>query len=213
MKQTLVVLALTCMALVANAAPVSCASISIGSATTFGQLQSSGGCQDQDKMYTDWAGNLPSNTVVSIQTVAGLIDTHIVTIGDLDIGTWTFDYIITIDPLTPDYAYRNIIGVTLGFDSAGVDGNSATKEIYAGGTLQGGVLDTLFSTGSPDTSVPMAEKSLFIRETVSVTNGTYTSTTNSFTQAVVPEPATNALIGFGLLGLVWLGRKKMSAEA
>jgi len=216
MKKTLAVLAISCLAMMANAAPVSCASISIGSTTTFGQLQSSGGCQDQDKQYTDWTGNLPSDTLISIQTVAGLVDTHILTIGDLDIGAWTLGYIIAIDPLAADNALRNITGVTLGFDSAGAAGNSATKTIYAGGSVLGGVLDTLFSNGSTDASVAMSEKSLLIMEAISVTNGTYTSTSNSFTQAVdavVPEPATNALIGCGLLGLVWLRRKMKSAEA
>ncbi len=214
MKTILGILASTALAATLHAAPlVSCASISVNGKTTYGQLLQAGGCQDQDKQYTGWSGNLPSNTVVGISTVTGLIDSHIVNIGALGIGAYSLAYVISIDPLVADYALRNITSVTLGFDSAGVPGNQAQKLVYAGGTPAGALLATLTSSGVPTTSGSFQQKSLYISETINVTNTAYQSTTNSFTQELsrppdIPEPTTNALIGCGLVGLVFLKRRK-----
>lgn len=205
MRTLLLAVSFLVLALPALAAPVSCATT-----TTFGDLTGAvDGCQDQDKIYSNWFGDLPSGTEVLIETVSGLVDTHIVSIGALDIGTYTFGYMISIDPLTPDYDFRNITQVTLGFDSAGQPGNAAYKEIYLNGVL----FDTLFSSGGVDASALFSEKSVQIVEIISVTNSTYQSTTNSFTQEVtaIPEPGTYAMIGFGLLGLV-LSTKRRSAS-
>ncbi|MBE0657203.1 MAG: PEP-CTERM sorting domain-containing protein [Bryobacteraceae bacterium] len=193
------------MALSALAAPCT-------TPTTFGDLQSLGstGCQDQDKIYNNFDGTLPAGTVIDIESVLGLVDTHLISIGSLPIGVYTLEYLITIDPLTADYEDRNITQVSLGFDSAGAPGNSASKQIWVGGQL----LDTLFSSGGIDLSIPFSAKSVSIMETITVTNSTYQSTTNAFTQEVsaIPEPGTYAMIGFGLLGLV-LSRRRFASRS
>lgn len=101
-------------------------------------------------------------TAAQIQTVAGLIDTHIVSFGGLGMGEYVYSHMITIDPPTPDYDSRFLTQVALGFDAAGQAGNSANKQIWSKGIS----LDTLSSSGGVYVSIARIRKSLLIVESI-----------------------------------------------
>ncbi len=208
MKKVLAIAVLATIGAAVNAAPIDCSTVS-----TYQQLLDSNnnpepGCQDQDKIYSNWGGTVPGGTAVSISSVLGAVDQHSVTFGDLGFGaTYDLSYVIEIEP-TPANVNRWITQVDLDTDAAAGSG-SATKVIYAWNGAQGVLLDTLVSSnGIPDSSVPIHEKALLINETFSVVTSAYNSSTNVFYQSVdaIPEPGTYALMGIGLIGLGILSR-------
>jgi hypothetical protein len=196
----------------ASAAPIQCSTVS-----TFQQLVTASsnpdpGCQDQDKIYSNWSGTLPGSTPVLISFVVGtLAEQHSVNIGDLaPSGTpYTLSYVVSVDP-TPATANNWITRVFLDADAPAGSG-TVTKDVYAWNGSQGALLDSLVSAnGVPDITPPIHEKAVLIIETFDITTSAYNSSTNVFVQEItdIPEPATYALIGVGLIALAVRARRK-----
>ncbi len=189
-------------------------SLHAGIDTTLRQWKDVGKITDQDKIYTFGSTDLDLAIGVSFDLdVFPTEDIHQVTVDKIGSGTWFLEYTITIDPLS-DFYFK---AVSLG---SNVPGSSPDVLVEKFVSYDGGPLFTLSSLSGaadgPDLVFPVLTKELLIRDVFKVDTGVVSgtgilnSTTNTFTQARVPEPAS--IVSFGglalLMGVVMMRRRK-----
>ena len=176
--------------------------LTVGSWASYGAVTTGtgDGVQQQDKLWTlvSSSANLDTTTVTFSMFTSGGEDYHILTInGPLGPGTYDLDYSIQINE-PPATGFNNVsLGVTLNGTSPSA---TVTKDLY---DADGGLLDTLTSVNgnsvsTSPTSPVNGATFLMVDEEIVVSSGFVYGTTDTYTETLVPEPAT--LIVWSLLG-------------
>jgi hypothetical protein len=197
------------------AAPVDCDTMT--TLTQFLALPTAGddrGCVDQDKLYSNFTysgGNLTTDQIsVTITFAHGPgFDVHSLILSPT--GLWfvgfAFGYTIEVMPPMPGV---EIIGAEV----QGNYGTTATNTASTVTNLSNGIVLNTSKADDTETAYPFAGvQSIASATTVTIPPGTgyLVSWEQSFTESipmVIPEPATMALMGSGLLGLGLLLRRR-----
>ena len=204
------------------ATPIDCSQVS-----TMSGLTGAGSCKNQDKIYSNFANvSIPSTWTVSISESPNGpgSDYHDFTISAptggpfLTAGTYTLDYLISIDPTSVNYALNWITSVQVSYNlSSGI--GSDTKGLFLPTYNSDGVFTgpgaefaAVESTTGTSVSIGVDAKAIYVEETVVVSSGFLHSITDDFIETETPEPATMALMGAGLLALGGLLRRKRLAK-
>jgi len=182
----------------AMADPVECSTVnSIGEWLQQGDA----GCVQQDKV---WVLN-ETDIAATVQTIFSSVTTvhamQIVGFDDSDnAGTWNINYTITVT--NPAYL---IIAMSAGADSPETGGGttSLTKTVTGDPNISPFVLTVLNGVENAGSAISgLHATALTVNESFTANaNSALLSVSNTFIQARIPEPATLALLGIGLLGL------------
>jgi hypothetical protein len=171
--------------------------------------------QDQDKIYT-YIGrtNLGGDAPVTFAfEVLGGVDFHRVTLFEgnysLTAGAYQLVYSIEVDPAEPQ---RYLDYVSLAVDGSNLGNVTVTKSVY---DIDDNLLATLVNTVGTfqETALPLRQYLRIVEDFVLTATGQITTTTNVYSQTVVPEPATLAIWGSlsGFFGLFAARRRKRVA--
>ena len=192
--------------------------------TTLGALEALGatGCDQGDKTWANFASTglgpaiaLPGTTPVTLDsvTIGGVIE-HTVTIGSpfAQATTYNLGFSIAINATAlPNTFFDNVSG---GLLLAIPGGNATLNKTFLpnNGTL-GNLMACANTATCPQTaqeSVGAGVTSIRVAETFFTDASNVTSFSNTFEESVVPEPASLALLGVGLLGVGFVARRKRS---
>lgn len=211
---TAIVLAFA-MSVVLPAAIVDCGQVTLLSqvmAPSTGGDPADYGCYDQDKIYTNfyYSGTQYTPDQLPLQAyflVINGLDVHFLDLfspstSQRFTSPFQFGYIITVNTALPGNGLRRISQV--GFDILGSSsGAAATKSIW----VDGSAVPVVLNDGSD--VLTSAES---IRVLVDVTATGFSGVRgveDVYTQTLIPEPATYALFGGGLLALGLLSRRRL----
>ncbi len=157
-------------------------------------------CQQQDKIYSNFSlGTIPTDTTLRIQLQPiGTQEFHTVTVNG-NFGTaFTFSYDIAIDlTLNPSNRITAVTGDISNPSNQGAPSN--TKSIFTEG---GAMIGSLVSTqGNPGGTILLSQTAVHVMDAYVPNGGAAVSISNTFREDInaVPEPASYALIGGGLL--------------
>ncbi len=158
-------------------------------------------CEQQDKIYSNFAlGTIPTDATLRIQLQPlGTQEFHTVTVNG-NFGTaFTFSYDIAID-LTQNPLNR-ITAITGDISNPSNQGApSNTKTVFTEG---GATIGSLVSTpGNPGATILLNQTAVHVMDAYVANGGAAVSISNTFRQDLnggIPEPASYALIGGGLL--------------
>jgi hypothetical protein len=173
------------------------------------------GIQQQDKIwkFVSQTGFEASQTAHFNLLTPGGIDNHSLSIGDggdpIGVGLRSMQYLLSVVPEAP---LSEIYTAKLAVDADGSTGNwSVTKLLYSGRATPANLIGTLTvnqATPGGLAAINFAgQTSLNVVETwFADANSTLVSTTNTFVQGDVPEPA--ALVIWSVLGAgTWFGMR------
>jgi hypothetical protein len=155
-------------------------------------------CEEQDKIYSNFSlGAIPTDTTLRIQLQPiGADEFHTLTVNGNFGAAFTFSYDIAVD-LTVNPANR-IIAVTGDLSNPSNQGTpSNTKTVFTEG---GATIGSLVSTpGNPGGTILLSQTAVHVVDAYVPSGGAAVSISNTFRQSAIPEPASFALIGGGLL--------------
>jgi hypothetical protein len=204
-RPVLLLITFLALALVAGAAPVgtTCGAGPTNSgAIPGGNALTGTGCDFGDKTFSGLSA-LPSGVNVQLTQQA---NRYTVTFfGNLTNSfNLAYDVAVNSGPLL-------ITRVSAGIDLVGPLSNaSLTKTVTAGGKDYVLTVDNTTPGGTMAVDIMPAATSLHVADAYTGSTPGAVSFSNTFGQSSVPEPATIAMIGFGLLGLGLFGRRKLS---
>jgi hypothetical protein len=187
------------------------------------------GCFDQDKIYSNFSstGTL-DNWALHISSLAlpNGTDIHTIDVSQgtggaavFGTGSLAFGYTISVSS-DPQYLLWYIrtaqVSANIGMLNPPDDpafGYDVVKVLSSGGNVIATIgVHSGVSTTTFNESVGLAGvKSLDVTETLTYRNAYVSSFTDTFTQSAnstVPEPGVIGMIGFGLLGLGWVARRR-----
>jgi hypothetical protein len=183
---------------------------------TLGDWATLGSFQQQDKIWTFGSSSLSPLTLIEFKTfnISPGLDQHTLTL-TLDTLTGpsvnTLDYTIAVDTfLAPGFFFTQA-----GLDTISVNPTNISSKLITGGTLP---VNLNVLNGTPDTQPVFGQPTLLtISESWTLdATGSINTSTNTFVQGTVPEPASVAVWSMlGGLGLVigWRWRKRNHGEA
>jgi hypothetical protein len=157
-------------------------------------------CEQGDKIFSNFAvgAGLPTNTVLELQTQSvGGFDLHGVTFNGNFLTAFTLSYDIAID-LTQFNGNNRLVRVSGDLSNPSAIGNPATaKAVFTEGNV---LLGTVTSqVGSPGVPLVISQTAVHVVDAYVPGGGAAVSISNLFAQQQVPEPATLAMIGSGLV--------------
>jgi hypothetical protein len=157
-------------------------------------------CEQNDKIFSNFAvgAGLPTNTVLELQMQSvGGFDIHGVTFNGNFLTAFTLSYDIAID-LTQFNGNNRLVRVSGDLSNPSAIGNPATaKAVFTEGNV---LLGTVTSqVGSPGVPLVISQTAVHVVDAYVPGGGAAVSISNTFAQQQVPEPATLAMIGCGLM--------------
>jgi len=199
-----------------QAVPISCNDPTMATLADYITQSAAGGCFVQDKLFTNFSytgGGAVTAASVNVDPVfSALPGTEIhgfvfnTTVGvPVWVTGFTLAYTIAVDPPDP------LINMTAAKTQAnfGILANPSSVT----NTLGNGVVQTVILGDETKIDTFAAVQSLTVSNVATIPGGGFLiSLENNFRQTLIPEPASNILIGAGLLAVAAFARKRRAAR-